>query len=88
MTGYAAYRKAKQAEEAQAVQGCAKCGAGLPAGCHRGRKYCSLQCKSAAWEANRQPRPKRERAEYHKIYKQGKRAQMAKKESGRADENE
>lgn len=80
MTGYAAYRKAKQAEESQAIQVCAHCAGKLPAGYHKNRKYCSLQCKSAAWEGNRQPRPKRERAEYHKLYKRNRRAEMAKKE--------
>ena len=80
MTGYAAYRKAKQAEESQAIQVCAHCAGKLPAGCHKNQKYCSLQCKSAAWEGNRQPRPKRERAEYHKLYKRNRRAEMAKKE--------
>jgi len=81
VTGYAAYRKAKQAEAAQATQVCGHCSEKLPADCHRGRKYCSQACKASAWEVNRQPRPKRERAEYHKAYKRIQRAKEAQKET-------
>ena len=75
--GYAAYRKAKQAQEAQASSVCKVCAAALPVGSRRGRLYCSDTCKNQAFEANRQPRPKRERADYHKYYQRKRRATNA-----------
>jgi len=85
--GYAAYRKRKASEESQVGHVCAwaKCGGALPPGSRRGRMYCSESCKNAAFEASRQPRPKRMRAEYHKQYKRVQRAEAARKAKNAKD---
>lgn len=75
--GYAAYRKRIASEASQATQVCKVCAAALPPGSRRGRLYCSDTCKNQAFEANRQPRPKRERADYHKLYQRKRRATNA-----------
>lgn len=79
--GYAAYRKRLASEASQASHVCAKCAAALPPGSRRGRLYCSEACKNAVFEANRQPRPKRERADYHRNYQRKRRANASKGEA-------
>lgn len=79
MDGYAAYRKAQAAQQASQPSCCQQCQQPLPVQTGRGAKrlYCNASCKNAAFEANRQPRPKRTRTDYHRNYQRMRRAEQA-----------
>ena len=82
MDGYAAYRKAQAAQQASQPSCCQQCQQPLPVQTGRGAKrlYCNAFCKNKAYEAMRQPRPKRTRTDYHRNYQRIRRAEQAQKQ--------